>query len=463
VESGSLDGITLEYSSVDVDLETEFTAFVTALADALHANDKRLNLTLPPPTNQRLAYDWAQLGELADVIQVLPIADPVAYWDNMPNALSRITEDVNPRKVFLVVSPFSIEGQGDAARPIGYLQAMSLASAAAVREPTNPAELTPGADVRVVARNLDEGEGASPMQWNNDSLTVSFALGGTDRRRIFVENSYSIAFKLELVQTYGLGGLSVSDGSSQSDVANLWPTIGDFVRSATVTLRRPNQTMLSPTWQAPDGGDIGAGSGTGATWVPDASGQFRVVLVVSDGDRRFGQELLIDVLASEETPSPSPLETFPPDTETPTETPGEETETPPPGVVLVQVGKLAEGDDDDNEYSNEEHVTAGSEVRYLITVDNDSDAPVTVISLLDDLYPDAVCLTEGDANVIGTVLGADDDDGDNIDGGQDQVQCFFTAIAPEEAGTYTNTVVGTIEDEFGGTDSDQDPTTIIVD
>ncbi len=462
VGNNGLDGVNLEYSSVDVDLDAEFTAFVTGLADSLHSTEKRLTLTLPPPTNQRLAYEWAKLGEVADFIQVLPIADPIAYWDNMPNALSQITEDVNPRKIFLIASPFSIEGQGDLARPMGYLQAMALASTAAIREPTNPEELKPGTDVKLVAKNLDEGEGASPMQWNNDALTVSFALGGTDRRRIFIENSYSLSFKLELVQAYGLGGVAISDGSAQSDVANLWPTVSDFVRSATVNLIRPNDTVLLPTWQAPEGGNIGQGAGTNATWVAPTGGQYHVVLVVSDGDRRFGQQILIEVRQGE-SPSPSAIETFAPDTSTPTPTPGTDTPTPVPGVVFVEVGKVAEGDDDDNEYTNEEHVTPGSDVTYLITIDNDSASPVTVTSLVDDLYPDAICLTPGDADAIGTVLGADDGDGPGvIDGGSDQIQCTFTVTADNDAGTTVNTVIGTVENDTGGTDSDQDNATVIV-
>jgi hypothetical protein len=321
--------------------------------------------------------------ELVDFIQVLPIADPIAYWDNMPNALSRITEDVNPRKVFLIASPFSIEGQGDAARPMGYLQAMALASTAAVREPTNPDELKPGADVKLVAKNLDQGEGASPLQWNSDALTVSFALGGTDRRRIFVENSYSVAFKLELVQAYGLGGVAISDGSSQSDVANVWPTVNDFVRSATVTLRRPNDNMLLPVWQAPEGGNIGAGSGTSATWVAPSGGQYHIVLVVSDGDRRFGQEILIEVKQGE---SPSPTVIKRSRRNQNTDPNGQASEQRRPcRRVHVEVGKVAEAMTPITNYNNSRR-SRRLEVTYLITIDNGSDAPVTVTSLIDDLY-----------------------------------------------------------------------------
>ncbi len=127
------------------------------------------------------------------------------------------------------------------------------------------------------------------MAWDEDSLTVSFALGGTERQRIYIENSYSVSFKLELVQAYGLGGLAVSDGSAQSDVANIWPTVRSLVDSGTVTLMRPNDIMLQVSWQSPDASIVTEPGATNATWTPHASGEQHVELVVSDGEHRFGQ------------------------------------------------------------------------------------------------------------------------------------------------------------------------------
>ena len=74
------------------------------LADRL--GEKRLGLTLPPPNNQqRQAYDWKELGKAVDLIKILPIADPISYWETMPSAISQIVEDVDAAKVMLVISP----------------------------------------------------------------------------------------------------------------------------------------------------------------------------------------------------------------------------------------------------------------------------------------------------------------------------------------------------------------------
>ena len=463
VESGGFNGIDLEYSSVDVDLEPQFTSFVKDLADALHGKDKRLSLTLPPPTNQRLAYNWKELGNAADLIKVLPIGDPITYWEAMPDALGQITDQVDPRKVMLVLSPFSVEDVGDVSRPIGYVAAMALASEAVVREPQDPNEIKPGVTVRLVAKNLDEGEGASPLRWDDDAGTVSFALGGTERRRIFIENSFSFSFKLELVQAYGLGGVAVSDGSAQSDVANVWPSVNELLTSATVGLARPNGNALLPVWQAPEGGDLGAGAGTTATWVAPKQGQYNVVLIVSEGERRFGRKILIEVKQGNE-PSPSPFETFPPESPTPTPSPTPvETVTPTPsGAVLVEVGKLADGDDEDATYTNDELVTPGSEVTYLITIDNDSGVAVSVESLVDSEYSDFTCLTTDGDDVIGLELEPDDGDGAGaLDGGPDEIQCKFAKAAPEGSGVeLTNIITVVVQDKKGNVDTDQDSTKI---
>ncbi len=460
VKDGDLDGIDLEYPSVEVDLASEFTQFVTTLADSLHGSTKRLSLTLPPPTDKRQAYEWQKLGKAVDIIKILPIADPVAYWATMPGALGQIVQDVERTKVMLVISPFSIEA-GGVTRPLGYLQAMVLAAEAAVREP-NPDDVKPGATVKLVAKNLDEGEGASPLRWSEEAAAVSFALGGTERKRIFIENSFSVGFKLELVQAYGLGGLAVADASSQSDVANIWPTVNDLARSATVSLKRPNDTTLLPVWQAPDGGDLGAGAGTSATWVAPNVGTYNIVLVVSDGERRFGRKLAVEVKKGT-GPSASPLVTFAPESPTPTASPRASGSPTPKAkaTVAAQVGKRADGDDSDSVFTNDELTTPGSTVTYLVTIDNDSDVPVTISSLVDDKYDNIKCLDTGGEEVIGATLGPDDGDGADLDGGADQIQCTFTAKAPTSSGkTVKDTITLQVKDEEGKSATDSDDASI---
>jgi hypothetical protein len=462
VQESELDGIDLEYSSVDADLASEFTEFVTRLADALHdqPTQKRLGLSLPPPSDQRQAYDWKKLGQSADIIKVLPLADPITYWEEMPGAIGQVVRDVDPVKVMLVINPFSIEDLGDVTRPIGYLQAMALAAEAVVRDP-NPADVKTGLTVKLVAKNLDEAEGASPLRWDDDAAAVSYAVGGTDRRRVFIENSFSAAFKMEMVQAYRLGGLAISDASATSDVANLWPAVAEFVRANAVSLGRPNDQALLPVWQA-EAGEVGAGVGTTATWItPSTAGTFNLLLIVSDGEQRFGRRLAVEVKQGDE-PSSTPLVTFGP---TPTVEPsGAPTETPTPSVLPIQVGKRSDGDDPDDLAKDPETTATGSAVKYRIVIDNDSDVEVTITSIVDDLYPTAECLDIDGNAVIGVTLSAEDNDGDVVsDKGTDSAVCYFTETVSGASGdSITDKIVVTVEDVDGNIGSDFDTAKVII-
>jgi len=451
-----LAGIDLEYSSVDPAMGSQFTEFVNGLSEALHQGGARLSLTLPPPTGQRQAYDWKALGQAADIIKVLPIADPVAYWEKMPDALNQVTQDVPSNKVMLVLSPFSVERTGSVARPIGYQEAMVLAAQGVVREPGDPEKIKPGVTVKLVAANLDDGEGASPLRWSDNAAAVTFSLGGGQNRSIFVENGFSVKFKLELVEAYGLGGVAVADASAQSDVANVWPAVNELASSAAVTLLRPNDDALLPRWQAPDGGDLGAGAGTTATWIAPSVGKtYTIVLIVSDGERRFGRRMTVEVKGPASRPTAVP--TFTPEaTATPTPTPSATA-----AATAVQVGILAEGDDPDGQFSNNETTSPGSTVTYLVTIDNDSPEPVTIVSLVDDVYGNVTCLDTEGKDVIGQTLKADDGDGPQLNGGPDEVRCTFTKKAPSDFGkTVKDTITGTVKDAKGNEASDQDDATI---
>jgi hypothetical protein len=459
VSDAGLDGIDLEYSSVHEDLKPEFTEFIITLADRL--GDKRLSLTLPPPSNQqRQAYDWEALGKAVDMIKILPIADPVSYWETMPRAISQIVENVEANKVMLAISPYSIEGVGDVTRPIGYLQALVMAAEAAVREPVNQEDIRPGVTVKLVARNLDQAEGASTLRWDEDAAAVRFDIGGTEHRRIVIENSFSVAFKLEIVQAYRLGGLAVSDASAQSDVANVWPTINEFMRSATVSLVRPNETALLPVWQAPDGGDFGAGSGTTATWVAPKQGPHNILLVVSDGERRFGRKTVVDVKKGVEV-SPTPLVTFAPPTPIPTTPPPTAVATPTPKPTLpVEMGVRVDGDGNGTA-SNDETAAPGATVTYWVIIDNDSSVKVNVTSLVDSVHGSITnCKTAGGASsVVGIELDPDNGDGpgDVDPDGLDAVSCKYEVTAPATPGAEVkNVVTATVQAADGqiGTDFD---------
>src|SRR3990172_3604288 len=165
---------------------TSSPSFARALGKALRDDGRRLSLTLPPPGPQREAYDWPLLGQAADIIKVLPIADPLGYWETMPDALDRLVEDVDPKKVMLVVSPFSAQiTDGGDTKALGYLQAMLLASEIKVREPTDPADIKTDVGVKAVAVNLAQSEGATDLRWSDEAAATFLSLGEPDKKTVY--------------------------------------------------------------------------------------------------------------------------------------------------------------------------------------------------------------------------------------------------------------------------------------
>lgn len=349
-ENGDLAGVDLEYSLVDPERRSEFTALVEELGRALREDGRRLSLTLPPPGPQREAYDWPVLGEAADFIKILPVADPMEYWEAMPKALNELVEDVDPGKVMLVVSPFSSELTDGNSRTLGYLEAMVLAGEIKVREPEDPERIEPETGVKVVAVNLAQSEGATSLRWSDDAAALSFSYGAPTKRTVYIENVFSVGFKLELVQAYALGGVAVADASAHRDVANIWPAVNQFLEAGTVALVRPNSDALVPRWEAPDGGDLDATAGPSVIWRGEEAGTFTLRMLFSDGDLIFGREIEVEVKEKRQE-TPVPVVTFPPEEATPTPTPeptpeptGEPTPTPTPDVTAPgQVQNVAAG------------------------------------------------------------------------------------------------------------------------
>ncbi len=118
------------------------------------------------------------------------------------------------------------------------------------------------------------------------------------------------------------------------------------MKSATVSLVRPNGQALIPVWEAPDGGDLDAAAGPSVIWRSDEAGTFRLRILISDGDLRFGRELEVEVNEPEPTATPEPLVTFgPEDTPSPTPSPQPSptptpTPTPTPAPDVKAPGKV---------------------------------------------------------------------------------------------------------------------------
>lgn len=307
IEQGGYSGIDLDYRQLDPALGAQFSEFVVALANRLHENEWTLSLTLPLPIRDANSWDtgpfnWAQLGEAADRVKIPAISDQSIYAARMDSILQFATGEVPSNKLLLVISPYSYISSASENEIVAVhaAEALSLATPFTVEDPS---QLVSGGVATLVAENVDHSEGASGIRWDEEANVVSFAYGQDENlTTVWIENQYSVAFKLQLVRKHRLGGVAVLDVSASPLKANIWPAIASVV-DGQISLLKPNGQLLIPAWEIidPNGSPVPSGSldggATGAVeWrIPGTAGPYDVTLVVSDGDMRVGQRLRVNV------------------------------------------------------------------------------------------------------------------------------------------------------------------------
>ncbi len=330
---GNYDGVELDYSAVDSPLKDNFTQFVQALADKMHAANRKLVLRLPLPRKDAGgwnsgAYDWAALGKAADLLIMAVERDQSIYRTRVPDAVKYLTGLVDSRRLLLEITPLSEErSDTGSVRALTTVEALSIAGQITVRDPD---QIFPGSQVSVSAENINR-EGGSGPAWTPQGA-VSFSYKAQDgQRTVWIENVYSVGFKLEIVELYHLGGVAVDDASANPQITNIWPAIQQYQSSGAPLLEQPNPQALRPSWLV-DGKPLAdAGNRAVITWTaPDTPGQHTLSVIVSDGTMRVMDSTPVDVRAGtpggagasgSATPAPSGRFTPVPARSTPTPTP----------------------------------------------------------------------------------------------------------------------------------------------
>ena len=301
VKQGNFAGIDIDYRSVNPTLRTQYTSLVSLIAKALHADGRTLTLTLPMPTNeggamQSGAYDWEQLGKSADALELVGELDQELYFQNTEAAINYIIDKVDRTKVLLSISSLSVERGGDGLHTLSLDDALGRASLVSVK---TAGEIAPSSKVQLVAQNLAASENASGLNWDDGARSVTFKYpgrGGT--RTLWIANAFSAAFRLDLAQRHGLGGVSINDVSTQGGGADVWTPVQQASDTGNLTLSRPNGELLTPAWST-GSGTIAPQTGDAVTWTAPANqGTYTVTLIVSDGVVRSGQLVSLEVAAA---------------------------------------------------------------------------------------------------------------------------------------------------------------------
>jgi spore germination protein YaaH len=301
-------GVDLDYRNINPARKADLTSFVGLLAQSLHQSNRTLSLTLPTPAKAGVtwdtgAYDWEELSKSADLLKMTPEADPSIYFQRMGEVLAFLDPKIDLKKVSLIVSRRSIEKGTDGLTSMSLHEALTLASTIELRTTT---QINPGTSVVIVGKNIYQDDGATGLTWDQGAFAVSFAYPGRGgQRTVWMENSLSVAFKLDLARRYGLGGIAFDDIAANAGAANIWDVVGTFGEAGSVDLVAPNSAMLRPTWKV-QAGSSDTGTKGNIVWkAPVQPGAYDISLVVSDGIIRAEQKIVLDVRPQSSTPVPT--------------------------------------------------------------------------------------------------------------------------------------------------------------
>jgi cell division septation protein DedD len=325
--SYSATGVEIAYSGIDPALREDLNTFVAQLGTALRGQGRLLTIRVDAPRKggeswDTGAYDWPALSRSADLVRLPVMTSPDAYADgaDMDSLLTWATGMMDRRRIDLAIDAHARMQSGGRLERLSYSQALGLL-AQEIESENADGELLPGEVIRLGLAD----SGSALLGYHSASQIYTFELSGAGT--VWLENAASVARKLQFVDRYALGGVSVS---AMLDRGND-PEVMRIVR--TFREDQPREPRFALVWTAEDGtGRVltrQVKSLDNAAWAwraPRDPGSYVIKASISDdgGETALdaGSQLAVVVPTLTLTPTPEPSPTVEPSpTAAPTNTP----------------------------------------------------------------------------------------------------------------------------------------------
>lgn len=344
-------GIRIDYAGIGPSLREDFTAFITELADQLHAEGKLLTVRVDTPVQiaenrwDTGGYDWEALGRVVDGFHLPGLPPPWAYVSGgrMEALLNYVVGLVDRYKVRLILSAQARDRVGDQEASLAYEEALGLLSSQIA---LSPEEITPGQTLTMELSSLNRWK----MKYLGGTHTYRFIhKDEKGKHTIFLENAESMAHKLELARAFNLQGVMVKGLLEEGSDERVWEALSQYAAAQPCTI----ESQFSILWQVTDAeGELvteeicSLKKPTFSWTVPDA-GEYTISYALSDDGGQtasvIGGETHLAAAAPATAPKPTPTSapttTAPPTPTPPPSTAPTKTPTPKPApVVRAAVG-----------------------------------------------------------------------------------------------------------------------------
>ncbi len=359
----NFDGVFIDYRGLSLTHRGDFARFITDLAASFAQRDLRLGVVIAAEIDADGAwasqtYDWRQIGEAADYVQLRPLIDPLSYGHGetgtADDLLRRVTGAVARDKVLLGLSARSIREVAGLQSRIGWHDAFAamgdvILSADAVSQ---TGSIEPGTVIRA---SLSGYKGRTGTEQSIQTTYIDYIDESSEAiSRIWLTDDAALRHRLESAASAAIAGVAFDDLLAAEHGPGIVQAIRDFKAGET---NGAGPAELRARWSIE--GEAGAldqaHTSLAAELVltldaPDGNYAVNWAAVDDDGAQSARRGAVIPLFRPTITPTPTPIPTptpvprpavvvAPPPAEASTPAaPRFAAVAPPPGSISIEIG-----------------------------------------------------------------------------------------------------------------------------
>ena len=298
--------VLLDYQGMEDAQRDSFTSFVTALADALHAQNIWLELMVGMPTLGSSGwntgpFDWASLGADTDAI-IIPLPDdPAAFSESgqVSQLLTWATGQVNRYKIRVLVSSLSVDSSSEGVRYVSLEDALSPFGQVNAPDETT---IEPGQEIQFTL--VGQVTTITPHDAAG-TYSIAYQDGDSESGTVWLGTPSYLARRLDWALRYNLGGVVVADMSSEDNLPGVLDAVYGYASAASMM----EPTVLEVRWEisGPDSAsteELVSLSQPDYNWVaPEQPGDYTISAAIAGVSRGSVQMTIAE-------PTPEPPETL---------------------------------------------------------------------------------------------------------------------------------------------------------